>query len=144
MTPRVLFICTGNYYRSRFAEALFNHHAEARAMSWRAFSRGLAIHVVPDGVLSSQAVRGLNERGIPLHHTGPTRVQISEEDLQEAQLAIALKEDEHRPLLDRLFPTWSDRVTFWDIDDMPKLSSRYALPRIEQLVLDLLEKLEKS
>ncbi len=23
----VLFVCTGNYYRSRFAEGLFNHHA---------------------------------------------------------------------------------------------------------------------
>lgn len=142
MTSRVLFICTGNYYRSRFAEALFNHHAEARSLPWRAFSRGLAIHVVPEGTISSQTVKGLNERGIGLHHTGPTRVQISEEDLQGSQMAIALKEDEHRPLMDRLFPDWSDRVTFWDIDDMPMLSSREALPRIERLVLSLLESLK--
>ena len=40
----LLFICTGNYYRSRFAEAVFNHHAKQRGLPWRAFSRGLAIH----------------------------------------------------------------------------------------------------
>ena len=27
----VLFLCTGNYYRSRFAEELFNHEADALA-----------------------------------------------------------------------------------------------------------------
>jgi protein-tyrosine phosphatase len=25
MTKQVLFLCTGNYYRSRYAEELFNH-----------------------------------------------------------------------------------------------------------------------
>jgi protein-tyrosine phosphatase len=37
----VLFLCTGNYYRSRFAELLFNHLAAAKAAPWRAESRGL-------------------------------------------------------------------------------------------------------
>ena len=42
-TPkRVLFLCTGNYYRSRFAEILFNQLAPTRGLNWRADSRGLA------------------------------------------------------------------------------------------------------
>ena len=45
-TARVLFVCTGNYYRSRFAEAVFNHLAAARGLPWRAVSRGLAVHLV--------------------------------------------------------------------------------------------------
>jgi protein-tyrosine-phosphatase len=39
----VLFLCTGNYYRSRFAEILFNSVAAPMGLPWRASSRGLAI-----------------------------------------------------------------------------------------------------
>ena len=39
----VLFLCTGNYYRSRFAEIVFNSVAERMGLPWRASSRGLAL-----------------------------------------------------------------------------------------------------
>jgi protein-tyrosine-phosphatase len=39
----VLFLCTGNYYRSRFAEILFNSVAGKMGLPWRASSRGLAL-----------------------------------------------------------------------------------------------------
>ena len=39
---KVLFLCTGNYYRSRFAEEYFNHLSLANGSPWRAESRGLA------------------------------------------------------------------------------------------------------
>lgn len=39
----VLFLCTGNYYRSRFAEEFFNHWAEQYVLNWLARSRALAI-----------------------------------------------------------------------------------------------------
>jgi len=35
----VLFLCTGNYYRSRFAEILFNAVAAKEGLGWRADSR---------------------------------------------------------------------------------------------------------
>ena len=38
----VLFLCTGNYYRSRFAEMLFNHLAVESQLNWKADSRGIA------------------------------------------------------------------------------------------------------
>lgn len=141
MMRRVLFICTANYYRSRFAEALFNHHAQKRDLPWRAFSRGLNIDAVPSGTLSRAAAVALEARGIGLEHTGPTRVQISEMDLQRADLSIALKEDEHRPMLKRAFPEHLDRVLFWDVDDLPLLASEEALPKIERQVLELLNSL---
>src|SRR5256885_17038856 len=47
MAPRslktVLFLCTGNYYRSRFAEILFNSVAGKMGLPWQAASRGLAL-----------------------------------------------------------------------------------------------------
>lgn len=30
---RVLFLCSGNYYRSRFCEEHFNHHAAAARLA---------------------------------------------------------------------------------------------------------------
>jgi protein-tyrosine-phosphatase len=39
----VLFLCTGNYYRSRFAEVLFNSVAGRMRLPWQASSRGLAL-----------------------------------------------------------------------------------------------------
>jgi protein-tyrosine phosphatase len=33
LKPKImLFLCTGNYYRSRFAELLFNHLAKQRGL----------------------------------------------------------------------------------------------------------------
>jgi protein-tyrosine phosphatase len=37
------FLCTGNYYWSRFAEILFNSVAGKRGLPWQASSRGLAL-----------------------------------------------------------------------------------------------------
>jgi protein-tyrosine phosphatase len=39
----VLFLCTGNYYPSRFAEELFNDGAAHSGPDWQAQSRALAI-----------------------------------------------------------------------------------------------------
>ncbi len=39
----VLFLCTGNYYRSRFAEILFNSVAGNMGLPWQASSKGLAL-----------------------------------------------------------------------------------------------------
>ncbi|HVJ67318.1 MAG TPA: hypothetical protein VM510_05000, partial [Caulifigura sp.] len=38
---RVLFLCTGNYYRSRFSEELFNSLAKQHNLDWSADSAGL-------------------------------------------------------------------------------------------------------
>ena len=40
---KILFLCTGNYYRSRFAEHLFNWLATKQGLDWQADSRGLAL-----------------------------------------------------------------------------------------------------
>jgi len=34
----VLFLCTGNYYRSRYAKILFNSKAEEMGLDWNAVS----------------------------------------------------------------------------------------------------------
>lgn len=139
----VLFLCTGNYYRSRFAEAVFNHHAEERLPGWRATSRGLAIHLAA-GDLARETKMALEERGIELHRTGPTRARLSREDLHAASLIVALHEPEHRPLLSQQFPDWVARVEFWTVADVNEVHHSEALPEIERRVLGLIDRLRAT
>jgi protein-tyrosine phosphatase len=62
----LLLLCTGNYYRSRYAEELFNHGAERIPLTWRAQSRGLAIErgINNVGPLSPFALEALKDRGL--------------------------------------------------------------------------------
>ena len=62
----VLFLCTGNYYRSRFAEVLFNSVAGKMGLTWKASSRGLALErgVNNVGPMEVSAVKALEARGL--------------------------------------------------------------------------------
>lgn len=136
----VLFICTGNYYRSRFAEAVFNHLAERRKLPWRAFSRGLMAHLAP-GPLSPHTQAGLLARGIRMRHTAMGSGQLSEKDLLAADIVIALKDAEHRPMFIDQYPSWVDKVIYWDVTDLPEWTPDKALPAIEEEVRRLIDAL---
>lgn len=142
---RALFICTGNYYRSRFAEAVFNCRCEREGLAWTAFSRGLAIHLAPSfPFISEHTAAALAKRNIDLRHSGPARVQLTQEDLASADVIIALKEKEHRPMFARQFPAWEDRVNYWAVSDLDEADSSEALPAIERMVAALIERLRRE
>ena len=140
VTKKVLFICTGNFYRSRFAEAVFNFHADQRKLPWQAYSRGLAIHWA-DGFLSPFTEAALSERQIPVSNTGPGRIQLTEKDLESADLRIALDRAEHLDMMEQQFPNWTQRIEYWDVPDMPAALPEVALPSIESQILHLLHRL---
>lgn len=140
---RVLFLCTGNFYRSRFAEAVFNHLARERGLRWRAVSRGLRLHPSQSG-LSPLAARGLRERRINPAHTASECAGVTEADLGSADLCIALSESEHRPMMADLFPDWENRIRFWDVQDNDVTPADEALPQIDRAVLALIEELTRA
>jgi len=139
----VLFICTGNYYRSRYAEAYFNHLVEKRRLTgWRAFSRGLATELAM-GLISIHTVERLEKNKIPLIHCSEKPAPLTEEDLKTAHVIIALKREEHLPMMQTLFPDWATRIDYWDIHDIDQAPPETALPEIETRVTTLLDKLSR-
>jgi len=121
---RVLFICSGNYYRSRLAEILFNHGAAA-GLGWEAASRGL---------LKAGELRGMSEHATSyLKHakldqlTGEPRnpLVIDVEDLTDSDLVVALCREEHQPMIEQKFLSLAKalhragRIRYWNVYDIP-------------------------
>jgi protein-tyrosine phosphatase len=138
--PTVLFLCTGNYFRSRFAEGLFNQLAGPAA---RATSAGLApgCHLRNPGPLSPHTAAGLRQRGIAVGDTPRSPRDASEEDLAAATVIVALKEAEHRPMIEERFPRAASRVRYWQVDDLPDIAPEDALAQIETQVRALVDEL---
>lgn len=140
---KVLFLCSGNYYRSRFAEHLFNHLATQRGLNWTAESYGLVVDR-PNrnvGPMSTRTVDALAARGVALPETQRYPMQLATAHLAAADLVIALKEAEHRPMMAERFPEWEDRAEYWHIHDLDKATAEEALTELAAAVVQLVEKL---
>jgi protein-tyrosine phosphatase len=123
----LLFLCTGNYYRSRIAEAVFNYLAIINSLNWRAQSRGFRPKSEQMG-LSPIAHDFLVEQKIQPDLTAPCPRQLTVPDLVASSIAIALYESEHRPMMQSAFPDWAERVIYWQVPDIDVLSAEKALP----------------
>src|SRR5580704_10053905 len=90
----VLFLCTGNYYRSRFAEHFFNHVVVGEGLAWQADSRGLALErgVGNPGPMSRTAMQTLERLGVVVPQPLRFPRVVDEDDFQRAALIVALKE----------------------------------------------------
>ena len=139
----VLFLCTGNYYRSRFAEELFNHRAARGGLSWVARSRALAIErgINNIGALSPFALKALEERSLVAQgeHRLPQQCNII--DLQTASHIVALNEMVHRPLMLERFPRWEDRAEYWTVGDVAVVTPQVALHAIDSQIDELVGRL---
>ena len=135
----VLFLCTGNYYRSRFAEILFNSVAGRMGLTWKSSSRGLALErgVNNVGPIAVATVKALEARGVhAIADFARFPIQVTVDDFEMADWIVALKQAEHLPLLQERFPAWIEKVEFWHVDDAPEI-----LGLIEREVMDLAARL---
>jgi protein-tyrosine phosphatase len=135
----ILFLCTGNYYRSRFAESLFNSVAGKMGLAWRASSRGLALELGVNNVgsMAVAAIAALKKMGIVAEYDcarPPMKASVA--DLEQADRIVALKQAEHQPLLQDRFPAWVEKTEYWHVDDEPE-----ALALIEREIMGLVARI---
>ena len=122
---RVLFICSGNYYRSRLAEILFNHEAAGSGLAWEAESRGLLSTGELKG-MSEHAIAHLKQAKLGTLAARPRDPLVADvEDLTEADLVIAMCREEHQPMIEQKFLALAKamhktgRIRYWNIYDIP-------------------------
>jgi protein-tyrosine phosphatase len=137
----LLFLCTGNYYRSRYAEILFNWHAAQRSLAWQAQSRGLEPDPRNAGPMSRDTMAALRKLGITYDQQLRAPIRVTEEDFRGAHHIVAVKEAEHRPMIERGFREWLDRVEFWHVHDLDCCGPEEAIPHLDREVAALIERL---
>ena len=132
----VLFVCTGNFYRSRFAEAIFKAHATTGALT--ANSRGLDTSKPRDTGLSPLVVAELKRLKVSADLVAGYPRQLKREDLDAADVVVLLDGREHAPMLHKQFPQADmTKVRQWSVPDVPAMAASDAFAEITRQV-DLL------
>lgn len=143
MTKTVLFLCTGNYYRSRYAESYFNALAARRGLAWEAASRGFQPSPEYMGAMARDALIRLRLQGIAPGEPVRAPLALQEEDLAAADCIVALNEVEHRPMVEAAYPGWAGKVRYWSVHDVDVTAADAALAAIEEMVMQLLRELSE-
>jgi protein-tyrosine phosphatase len=145
MTPqrRVIFICTGNYYRSRYAEIYFNARVPA-ASGYYAVSRGFRLSSQNAGQIAPCVLDRLHTQQIVVAEQMRSPRQLQAEELTETDRVIVLDETEHRRYVEQDLPTWRARITYWHVPDIHDMPVEQALQLIEIEVDALLRQLLHS
>src|SRR5262249_25587366 len=140
----VLFLCSGNYYRSRYAEIVFNSLAPAADLKWVATSAGLLPEhfVVNTGPISPTVLRMAAARGHKVPDPFRLPRAVGAADFESATRVIALKESEHRPIVVARFPQWADHVEYWTVHDVDVAEPQETLPLLEGAVTRLVRELK--
>lgn len=133
MNNQVLFICTGNYYRSRFSEIYFNHLLGTDA----SFSRGFEVFKARnEGPISRHTSLYLDQLGIA-YDSGSFPKQLTADDLEKSGLIILLDKKEHLPMYSKYFPERKDDIVYWEFEDIQFQSPEDILPMIKNAVEEL-------
>ena len=141
----ILFICTGNYYRSRFAEYYLKHLIEESPLESLVIdSKGLNIYDNNNvGPISPYVLDFLAKLSIQSPEQLRPPEPLTASAIEKADLAIALYEHEHRPMVETQFTNLKDQISYWQFPDVPILTPEEMLPALKEKVDVLFQQLMK-
>jgi len=145
----ILFVCTGNYYRSRLAELYFNTMAQKKGLPWQAFSVGTeADQNHNEGPISIHTIDACIKFNITLPTPYRYPVQISESYLHKAEIVVLINKEEHFPHLQLHFPAFAQAAIAWQILDVeyekPESAIGALLKKVELLIEQIANHEQKS
>ena len=133
---KILFVCTGNSFRSPVAEALLKKVRGDLEVD----SAG----TYPASMIAPNAKR-LLERENASENLKKTPEGIEQRNVEKYDLIVAMKE-EHRNYLLKEYPQLSEKMIVWEVDDpylLPAGSDRRILKEIKEKVRELSASLSK-
>ena len=132
---KILFVCTGNSYRSPVAEALLK--------KVRGDLEVESAGTQPAGMIAPNAKKFL-ERENALEKLKRTPEGIDQKNLEEYDLIVAMKQNHKNEIL-RRHPQMEDRIEVWNIDDpiyLPYGSDEEVFEEIKRKVMELAESIQ--
>ena len=139
---KVLFVCTANIHRSRFAEEVFNHLAKKGDSVHQAFSAGLRVGDYSFRTIYYPALDNLKKLKITPLRPNDHSIHIEEVDIHEYDRIICMDEGEHRPMVTGNANLDDDLFEYWNIIDEPQVKSDISLPKCFQKVEYLLRDMD--
>ena len=134
---KVLFVCTANIHRSRFAEEVFNYFSEKNKKSASAFSAGLRVGDYNFRKIYYPALDNLEKFNILPKRADELSVHINNIDLNQYDRLICMDKNEHKPMVQSDSHLSTFKFEYWDITDMPKVDSNISLPKCYKQVESL-------
>ncbi len=133
---KILFVCTGNSYRSPVAGALLKQVREDLEVE------SAGTH--PADMIASNAKKFLEKENALKNLKGAPE-GIDQKNLEEYNLIIAMKQNHKNELL-RRYPQMEDRIQIWDINDpiyLPYGSDKEVFEEIKRKILELAKSIKR-
>ena len=133
---KILFVCTGNSYRSPVAEALL------KKVRGDLEVKSAGTH--PAGMIAPNAKKFLEKENALKNLKGAPE-EINQKNLGEYDLIIAMKQNHKNEIL-RRYPQMEDRIQVWNINDpiyLPYGSDKEVFEEIKRKILELAESIKR-
>jgi len=117
---QILFVCTGNWFRSKFAETYLRSKGYTNVIS-----RGIDVN--NNKYKEIRKLQKINKcvkkklkqlKLIKFYNYNIVPTQLSNSDIKRSRITIAMDKKEHRKAIKSTFSKYSNNVIYWDISDV--------------------------